>query len=147
MKVASLVLLAIIASSCNKYVDIPIAPNMIANDNVYTTDASATSAVLSLYSYSYMPTSIGYFTYLGGLAADELQCTTSDAALQEFAQSSVTTTNTYVSSYLWNYPYTLIRWANQAIIGLNNSTTLTANTKISYWAKLSSLERLFTFIW
>lgn len=127
--VSFFILLAVLITSCKKFVDIPIAPDRIANDNVYTTDASATSAVLSLYSYSYMPTSIGYFTYLGGLAADELQCTSSDAALQEFAQSSVTTTNTYVSNYLWSYPYTLIRWSNLAINGISKSTTLSTNTK------------------
>jgi len=129
IKVAFLVLFAIIVTSCKKYVDIPIAPNMIANADVFKTDASATSAVLSMYSYSYMTTSIGYFTYLGGLASDELQTTSSDASLQEFAQSAVTTTNSYVLNYLWSYPYTLIRWSNLAIDGITNSTTLTPATK------------------
>ncbi|HLZ88082.1 MAG TPA: RagB/SusD family nutrient uptake outer membrane protein, partial [Puia sp.] len=106
-----------------------LSPGLLAPSQVYTTDASATSAVLTLYSYYPTTNSLGYFTYAGGLAADELQTSSSTADLLQFAASSVTATNTTMDNYLWIYPYQVIREANQAIAGLNASTSVSAATK------------------
>jgi hypothetical protein len=125
-------LLLIIVSafySCEKYVEISSAPSQLSPTAAFSSDASATSAVLALYSYYYTTNSIGYITYCGSLAADDIQYTSTTASISEFGASSVTTSNSILVSYLWAYPYSVIREANQAIIGINNSTAVTATTK------------------
>lgn len=68
LKTFTLVLLIFVTtlSSCKKYVDIDVAPGQLSVANTYSTDASATSAVLGIYSYYPTIYCIGYFSYLGG---------------------------------------------------------------------------------
>lgn len=132
VKKYALVLIALLSaalSACQKYVDTPIAPTLISADNVYKTDATATSAVLALYSYTYTPNFLGYSSYLGGLAADELQYTSTTSGIMEFGASNVSVTNNTSESYLWTYAYNIIGEANLAINGLTNSTTVTPALK------------------
>jgi len=132
VKKYALVLIALLSaalSACQKYVDTPIAPTLISADNVYKTDATATSAVLALYSYTYTPNFLGYSSYLGGLDADELQYTSTTSGIMEFGASNVSVTNNTSESYLWTYAYNIIGEANLAINGLTNSTTVTPALK------------------
>lgn len=124
-----LALVAVFVSSCDNYVDIAISPNKLSTEDAFSSDASATSVVLALYSYYNTTSSLPYFSFLGGLSADELQYTGSTAEMQEFAQASVTTTNSTLKNYLWVYPYAVISEANQAISGITNSAAITAATK------------------
>lgn len=115
--------------SCGKYVEIPVAPNQLSTTAAFTSDASATSAALSMYSYYFTTNSIGYFDLCGSLAADDIQYTGTTTAVTEFANSQVTTANGNLVNYLWSYPYSVVREANQVIIGVNNSAGITAATK------------------
>ncbi|WP_183557921.1 RagB/SusD family nutrient uptake outer membrane protein [Mucilaginibacter sp. SP1R1] len=124
-----IVLISTALSACQKYVDTAIAPTLISADNVYKTDATATSAVLALYSYNYTPNFIGYSSYLGGLNADELQYTSTTSDIMQFGASNVSVTNSASESYLWTYAYGIIGEANLAINGLTNSTTITPALK------------------
>ncbi|HEU4551289.1 MAG TPA: RagB/SusD family nutrient uptake outer membrane protein [Chitinophaga sp.] len=129
LKILLWALLVLPAASCKKYLEIDPASNLVTTGDAYTSDASATSAVLSMYSYYPTTYCLQYFTYLGGLASDELQYTGSVAGLQEFAQSAVSATNSYNESYLWTYPYQVIREANLAINGITSSAALSAATR------------------
>jgi hypothetical protein len=122
-------LMSLMLPSCQKYVEVPAAPSSLSLDQTYTTDASATSAVLALYSYTYTTNYIGYISYLNGIYSDELQYTGSAAATMEFGASNVASTNATSESYLWTYAYYIIGEANLAIDGISKSTGVTAATK------------------
>ncbi len=140
-------LLLVMASSlfsCNKYVEIPVAPSQLSPTATYSTDASATSAVLALYSYYITTNSIAYFNYCGSLSADDLQYTgTGD--LTEFAASSVTVANSSLLNFLWNYPYNVISEANQSIAGINASTGMTTATKTQLIGEAKFFRAYFLF--
>jgi hypothetical protein len=121
---------AAVLPSCDKFVAIDKAPNQLQAADVYTSDGTATSAVLALYSNYYTASDIGYFSFLGGVESDELNyAQATDATLTEFQQAVVSITNSSLSSYLWVYPYGWIGEANLAINGLNSSTVLTPSVK------------------
>lgn len=115
--------------SCKRYVDIPVATNQLSPEAAYSSDASATGATLALYSYYLTTNSIGYFNLGGSLAADDIQYTGTTTDLTEFAASNVTVGNTSLSSYLWSYPYSVVREANQVIAGVNGAAAITPATK------------------
>ena len=116
--------------SCEKYVQIDVAAGQLSVADTYSTPASATGAVLTLYSY-YITSqySLPYFTVMGGLPADELQYTGTTAEVLEFAQANITPINATLGNYFWFYPYLVIREANLAIDGITNSATLTDSVK------------------
>ncbi len=114
--------------SCKKYVDVPLATNLLSPSDVYNSDASATSAVLALYSYYTSTNSIAYITFCGGMLADELSTSTTGDLLQ-YVSSTVSPSSTTLESYLWQYPYTVIRSTNQMLAGLNSTTGVSDTTK------------------
>jgi hypothetical protein len=120
---------AVVISSCNKYVDIPVGKGLLSVAQAYSTDSAATGAVLSLYSTSTNTSCVQYFTYLGGVSSDELQYTSFDPAITEFAQDEVSTSNGYDNADLWYYPYQEIEYANQNIAGITASAGISAATK------------------
>jgi len=117
-------------SSCEKYVAIDVAPGQLSSESTYATAASATAAVLTLYSYyATAQYSLPYFTVMGELPADELQYNGTFADALEFAQGSVTPANATLANNFWYYPYMVIREANLAIDGISKSATLTDSVK------------------
>ena len=128
-KIVILGLVLTALSSCKKFVDVDIADNLIQKEDTFTSDNSATSATLALYSYYPTVNSLQYVTWLGGLAADELQNTTSTTELIQFSQNVVATNNSYPLNYLWNYPYQVIRESNAIIDGVTKSAAITPAVK------------------
>jgi len=121
---------AVFFSSCKKFVDIEKAPDQLLVSDAFKEDATATSAVLALYSNSNMTSCIDYFSFAGGLESDVLKnAYQSNQSLTEFENASVSPSNTTVYNYLWSYPYGVIGAANVAINGLQASTTLTPTLK------------------
>jgi hypothetical protein len=121
----------ILLSSCEKFVAIDKAPNQLPVADAFKEDGTATSAILAMYSYFNATSSQLYFTMVGGVEADELQYfyAASTPVMNEFQQSNVSAANANVQSYLWAYPYAIIREANMAIEGITASTTLTSSVK------------------
>jgi len=128
-KIMTLALILTVMSSCKKYVEADLASNLIAKDEAFTTDNSATSATLSIYSYYSTTDHLRYTSWFGGLLADELQNTTSNADLIQFSQNVVAPTNSNPTSYIWNYSYQTIRYCNQILDGISHSTGMTAPVK------------------
>jgi len=122
-----LVLMAM--SSCKKFVEADLANNLIAKEDAFSTDNSATSATLSLYSYYSTVDNLKNCTWLGGLLADELQNTTSNADLIQFSQNVVVPTNTVATSNIWGYSYQTIRYCNLILDGIGRSTGMTTPVK------------------
>ena len=129
--------------SCQRYVEIPSAPNQLSPASAYSSDASATGATLSLYSYYFTTNSIGYFNLGGSLAADDIQYTGTVSDLTEFAASNVTTGNISLFNYLWSYPYSVVREANQVIAGVNGSATISAATKSQLTGEAKFIRALY----
>ena len=131
MKKYSWVLLGFIVflSSCKKYVEVDLGGGKLGVAQEYSSDASATAAVLELYSYTYTTGFITYVTYVGGMLADELQSTTNTPTFNEIMADVVTTTNSAVEGNLWTDPYYMIGEANLALDGLAKSTQVTPATK------------------
>ncbi|RZK18167.1 MAG: RagB/SusD family nutrient uptake outer membrane protein [Pedobacter sp.] len=114
-------LLILSFASCKKFVEADLATNLISKEDAFATDASATSATLSLYSYFPTIQAIQYQSWLGGLSSDELQNTTANAELIQYSQNVIATTNSFYQ-FIWNYPYQVIRESNLIIDGVNRST-------------------------
>lgn len=120
----------LILTSCEKFVDIEKAPNQLLISDAFKADATATSAVLTLYSEDATTGTLAYFTVLGGVESDEMIYTQSiTPAITEFQQTTVSTTNVTLLNNLWSYPYMVISRANVAINGLTASATLSKPVK------------------
>ncbi|RNL55764.1 RagB/SusD family nutrient uptake outer membrane protein [Pedobacter jejuensis] len=128
-RIMLLSLVALSFTCCKKFVEADLATNLISRENAFATDASATSATLSLYSYYPTVNSLQYVSWLGGLSADELQNTTSNSELIQFSQNTIPSNTSVSSSYLWDYPYQVIRECNLIIDGVNKSSGVSANAK------------------
>lgn len=121
----------LLLSSCEKFVDIDKAPNQLPAADAFKEDGTATSAILAMYSYYPTSGSLPYITFAGGIEADDIQYTYANSTplMNELQQSAVNASNGTVASYLWIYPYAVIREANLAIEGLQASTTLTSSVQ------------------
>ena len=122
------ILLATALSSCEKFVELGPPPTQTIQEDVFKTDATATSAILGLYSgqpYTnlYIPLS-GYT----GMSADDIKLSATDVNLDEFKNNAISATNNF-NGNLWYYAFMEIKNANFAISGLTRSTTLTPSLK------------------
>lgn len=121
--------LGLTATSCKKFVTVDNPPNSISAATTYSNDGTATSAVLAMYSHYTSVYNQTNFTWIGGMLANELQyryaASTPDQA--QLQNGDIATMNSMVGNYLWQYPYQEIGYANQAIAGLTNATTLTSS--------------------
>jgi len=128
---ASILLLAATFTSCKKFVELGAPPTQVLLQDAFTTDASAQSAVLGMYTYINAAAN-GFLTnehIYPGLSSDDLQYNTaSDPQIQEFANNAILSTNTNALSS-WSIPYSNIKNANNCISGLEGSTLLTASVK------------------
>ena len=115
--------------SCKKFVEIPSAPSQVSPAAVYSSDASANSAALAMYSYYLTTNSIAGFTYYGGAESDDLFYNGSNVNTWEFANASVSTANANLLNNLWSYPYAVIREANQVMAGVAASTAMSDSAK------------------
>ena len=127
-KLVAAILFAAVLSSCKKFVELGPPPTQTIQEDVFKTDATATSAILGLYSgqpYTnlYIPLS-GYT----GMSADDVRLSTTDANLDEFKNNAISITNGF-NNNIWFYTYMQIKNANYAINGLARSTTLTPAVK------------------
>ncbi|HSZ33092.1 MAG TPA: RagB/SusD family nutrient uptake outer membrane protein [Puia sp.] len=138
MKWISYILLPLLSPifliSCKKFVEVSVPPTELASQNVFTSDASATAAMVG--TYSMMMSSIGFasggvrsITQLTGLTADEFVNFNTDPLAEAFYKNELTATNSYVDVSLWNEGYKYIYNANAIINGLMNSTGMTDSTK------------------
>jgi len=133
MKKLSYILLALglSATSCKKFVTIDNAPNSLAPSDVYASDATATSAVVGLYTYYATTSNLQYYTWTAELLGDDIQYRyySSTPGLAEYQNGNVTSTNVTLRYNQWYYPFFVIAQANSTIDGLTKSTTLTSSVK------------------
>lgn len=139
MKKNSLLLAAIIyitgAGSCKQFVDIAPGRGIIEKDKAFSSDITATSAIIGVYSEMYNNGNgfaTGYRRCLNGvcgMSADELHhYNPQDAALAPFERNILKPDNAGITN-LWKSMYTTIYFANNALEGLQQSETLTDSVK------------------
>ncbi|MES2775171.1 MAG: RagB/SusD family nutrient uptake outer membrane protein [Bacteroidota bacterium] len=133
-------------SSCKKFVELGPPPTQTVLEDVFKTDATANSAILGLYTGQALPQLIQGFTFMPGMSADDIQYNTSSAAYDEFENNAITVLNSLNENTIWYYSYMLIKNTNNAIEGLNKSTTLTATVKDQLLGEAKFL-RAFTYFY
>jgi len=121
-------------SSCKKFVQVAPPDYQLSSDLVFSSDAAATSAVVSIYSLM-MTSSIGdmtpfsgYMTVLEGLYADELTNADGSGYYSSFEGNTVAPTDNWVSN-TWQNIYSLLYQTNSCLEGLNKATGLTPSLK------------------
>ena len=122
----------IIPSACNKYVSLEAPVNKIDASSAYTTDNTATAAVLALYNYG-IYSSFGSmyidFNVLGGISSDEMHYTgTTTPDITDVENNSIAISNSQAAN-MWSFAYSELLVANDDITGITNSTTLTPSVK------------------
>ncbi|MBL1407201.1 RagB/SusD family nutrient uptake outer membrane protein [Sphingobacterium faecale] len=123
---------AMMLASCESFVDLGAPPTQVEYRDAFTTDASASTVVRGLYvafAGNFNNQNLSQMTSMfTGIAADELQYNGTDVTTTEFATNNLLNLNSSVAN-LWSMSYQLIKNANNAITGLESSTSLTASLK------------------
>lgn len=119
---------SLLVSSCEKFVELGAPPTQVLASEAFATDASANSVIRGLYTATLSINLAGTSTFYTGLAADDLQYNATDPNTAEFYSNSLLNTNGNVANF-WSNCYQLIKNANNAISGLEASTTLTQSVK------------------
>lgn len=118
--------------SCKKFVEVGTPGSKITSLEVFKEDASATAAVLGIYSqmsaYGLIIMS-GSVTVNTALTSDELTFSGNNPDLSEFQANSISSNNYTSQYYMWAMAYKFIYQANACINGISESTTLTPKTK------------------
>lgn len=134
MKIINYILfIAVLSSSlsCKKYVEIEDPKDQLATGTVFTTDATATAAMVGI--YSDMNASNYQFanvltSFTCAMAADEFVYASVLANFDEFKNNALTSGNGYVG-LMWSSPYNFIYRSNAVIEGVSASSTLSPAVK------------------
>jgi len=122
----------LVFTGCKKFIEVPVPLDRIAVQNVYTTDATAISAVTAMYARLGDASGSPQFqlvsaTYCTGLSSDELTLTAGvSGILADYYKNSLTSPTV---PQFWTSVYSLVYLANSAIEGLDASSSLTPAVK------------------
>ncbi|WP_268223882.1 RagB/SusD family nutrient uptake outer membrane protein [Sinomicrobium oceani] len=121
-----LLLLAVVVFACSDFVDIEPPRNEIIRQSVFTDDASATSAVMGIFSEMANPnngfingTSSSVYV-LCGFSGDEFIPNSTNV----FFDNTILADNSTVLNYLWKPAYSYIHYSNAVLEGIEGSTSL-----------------------
>ena len=120
-------------SSCKKFIEVEPPPTSVTTSYVFSSDATAISSMLSIYSKLMQANGLfsggggGISTY-GSLSSDELDNYSNSAALIEIYTNSLIETNATTSS-IWRQAFKCIYDANAVIGGVNNSDKISIKIK------------------
>lgn len=137
-------------ASCSKLIDVGQPKEQTVSETVFQGDASATSAVYGIYSNimtgsGALYAGSGLITVNTGLSSDELLFTGTDQSYTEIYTNSISILNTRTGFGLWAKTYELIFQINSCIEGLNNSSSVTANTKSQLLGECKFWRAFFYF--
>ncbi|SDH49458.1 RagB/SusD family nutrient uptake outer membrane protein [Mucilaginibacter gossypii] len=118
--------------SCKKFEDIPPPQTQAESSQVFSSDATATSAVVGLY-YQMIANNLtlmnGAVTVYTGLSADELSNVNPNSDYDAFKNNAIPANSATINSKFWTNAYRYIYQANAVIAGLAASQTITAGVK------------------
>jgi hypothetical protein len=115
---------------CNKLLDAGSPPNKVITPQVYTSDSLAQAAIIGIYyriMSSFGPLN-GFMSRYCGLAADELNRTTTLDTDQPFLTNTITTDNP-TTWQIWRSTYLYIYQCNDIIEGLTDANTITPSLR------------------
>ncbi|MFI5136921.1 MAG: RagB/SusD family nutrient uptake outer membrane protein [Sphingobacteriales bacterium] len=119
--------------SCKKLVNIPEPTTTITTSETFSTDATATSALIAIYNNlvgGSLNFGNGGTTIYSGLSADELNYFYGPGSDQyQYQTNTLLSANNTVSSVFWTPAYFNIYQANAVIEGLQTSSGVSAATK------------------
>ncbi len=116
-------------SSCNKFVTIGPPPNQVITSTVFTSDASAASAMVGLYSQIMNGVLFnGNMSVYPGLSSDELYNTDPGASAESFTKNAILPDDATIEG-IWTIGYNYIYQTNAMIEGLVNATGMSTDTK------------------
>lgn len=131
--------------SCKKLIEVPAPVGQINSASVFANDATATSALVGLYltaiSTTGQMTTTGLILY-SGLSSDEMYNTTSNANTDQFRENSLLPDNPLARGSFWTFGYKLIFQANNIIVGLENSKTVTPSLSKQLTAEAKLMRAL-----
>ena len=136
-----------LTTSCKKFVEIPPPDTGLVNATVFSSDATATSAILGIYSnmmQNHGLASINTSLY-GGLSADELLDYSDDAAQREFYLNAINSSNVN-NTGLWNNAYQYIYAANAILEGLSSPNSISLDTRLQLLAE-AKFVRAFCYFY
>jgi starch-binding outer membrane protein, SusD/RagB family len=123
-----LTLTLFLLTGCEKFVEVDVPVTGLTGSVVYSKDATAAAAVngivFNVLSQNFSHGHNG-ITALMGLAADELDAHPSNPHYQEYYKNKITS----ASAPFWSEIYSKIYECNEALEGINNSTTLSPTLK------------------
>jgi starch-binding outer membrane protein, SusD/RagB family len=130
-RLGAVVLMGLLFSSCKKFIELGPPPTQTVLEDVFKTDATATSAVLAMYSGGGSINSVAAnFTTYAGMSADDVQYNTVSTQFDELETNSINPlTNALNENGIWAAAYQFVKNANNAVAGLTASTTLTPAVK------------------
>lgn len=127
-----LLLFGVTLTSCKKFLDIDPPKTGLISETVFSSDATSTAAISSVYSKmtgSFLGGGSASLIVLNGLASDELlPVGSSTAAVRDFYNNNLTSVNTYIAA-IWSTGYNIIYQCNAILEGLANSTNVTVALK------------------
>lgn len=126
-----IVLLVSVITSCESFIDIGPPRTEIVTETVFTSDASAQSAVRGIYSLMMSEQSFtnGGMEEYGGILSDELISYGSRQELQQFYSNTLLAANGDVLAVFWKQSYRYISNANSMLEGLRDATGMTTPVK------------------
>lgn len=130
-------------------IEVDAPKNQLVTSTVFKDSADATAAVVGMYtSIMQFSTTInfanGAITIYSGLASDELQTTSTTAAVLNFYNNTISPENS-LNNELWRYAYEIIYQANACVEGLSASKTLKPAVKNQLLGEAKFIRAFFYF--
>jgi len=121
----------VVVTSCTKFVDVAPPSDQVISETVFTSDGTATAAVVGMYSQmmgNANQFTSAYMTIYAGLYADELYNYTAGPD-DQFSKNELTAQNGTVLSAFWQPAYNYIYTVNLCIEKLEGSKGITPSLK------------------
>lgn len=138
--------------SCKPNVEVPSPGTEIPPRDTYSYTLSATNAVTNIYGSmikdknGFASGGTGSVTFLGALAADELECYTASGQIREFYLNNISVYNAINALAIWKKAYQNINAANTVLVLLKNNHRVEEEVKIQLEGEVLFLRAFCHFI-
>ncbi len=131
----ALLLMVCTIQSCKKFVEVNSLKDQLLAGQVFSTDATANSAVAGIYTQA--KGLMIDFAVNGGLASDDLVDYTSSLSFQNYQHNTIPAND---GALPWSQLYSVIYSANAAIEGLSGNTSVSQKAKAYYTGEAEFLR-------
>ncbi|MBO9204184.1 MULTISPECIES: RagB/SusD family nutrient uptake outer membrane protein [Niastella] len=120
--------LSLFLTSCKKFTEIGSPPTQVLTPDVFTSDITASSAIMGLYTGNVATQMLVPYTMYPGMSADDVQYNTPSSDYDGYENNTISINNN-LNANAWYFAYQYLRNINYDIVGLSASTTLTESVK------------------